>query len=106
MFLHVRRRRESDRKQTSEEEGLGRLLHLSTKLGTGSRTAAKLHTSGRCAAAAARTAAARELRALRLLRRGRQKGGVWRITFIVMVVPEMERMEIDKDLDALNKGKL
>ena len=104
-FLHVRRRRESDRKQTSEEEGLGR-LHLGTKLGTGSRTAAKLHTSGRCAAAAARTAAARELRALRLLRRGRQKGGVRRITFIVMVVPEMERMEIDKDLDAHNKGKL
>ena len=102
MFLHVRRRRESDRKQTSEEEGLGRLLHL----GTGSRTAAKLRTSGRCAAAAARTAAARELRALRLLRRGRQNGGVRHITFIVMVVPEMERMEIDKDLDAHNKGKL
>ena len=38
--------------------------------------------------------------------KGSGKGGVRLITFIVMVVPKMERMEIDKDLDALNKGKL
>ena len=38
--------------------------------------------------------------------KGSGKDGVRRITFIVMVVPEMERMEIDKDFDALNKGKL
>ena len=38
--------------------------------------------------------------------KGSGKGGVRLITFIVMVIPEMERMEIDKDLDALNKGKL
>ena len=38
--------------------------------------------------------------------KGSGKGSVQCITFIVMVVLEMERMEIDKDLDALNKGKL
>jgi len=38
--------------------------------------------------------------------KGSGKGGVRLITFIVMVVPKMERMEIDKDLDAHNKGKL
>ena len=36
----------------------------------------------------------------------RKGGGVRRIAFIVRVVLELERMEIDKDLDALNKGKL
>ena len=48
----------------------------------------------------------RELRGAVTAAKGSGKGGVRRITFIVMVVPEMERMEIDKDLDALNKGKL
>ena len=36
----------------------------------------------------------------------RKGGGVRHIAFIVRVVLELERMEIDKDLDALNKGKL
>ena len=106
-FLHVRRRRESDRKQTSEEEGLGRLLHLGTKLGTGSRTAAKLHMSGSMCGCSSKDGGGARAPGAAIAAKGSGKGGVVRrITFIVRVVPEMERMEIDKDLDALNKGKL
>ena len=101
-FLHVRRRRESDRKQTSEEEGLGRLLHL----GTGSRTAAKLHMSGSMCGCSSKDGGGARAPGAAAAAKGSGKDSVRRITFIVMVVPEMERMEIDKDLDALNKGKL
>ena len=106
MFLHVRRRRESDRKQTSEEEGLGQLLHLGTKLDTGSRTTAKLRTSGSMCGYSSEDGGGVRAPGAVAATKGSGKDGVRRITFIVMVVLEMERMEIDKDLDALSKGKL
>ena len=107
-FLHVRRRRESGRKQTSEEEVIGRFCHLGTKLGTGSRTAAKLRTSGSmCGCSSEDSRRRRESSGRSDCCEGVGKG--WRCAahaLIVRVAPEMERMEIDKDLDALNKGKL
>jgi len=90
----------------SEEEGLGWLLHLGTKLGTGLRTAVKLRTSGLMCCYSSEDGGGARASGVATAAKVSGKGGVWHITFIVMVVLDMERMEIDKDLDALNKGKL